>query len=222
VSRRPAGMRTIHYQAGDEASAALAAADPALARIIAEVGCVDLRFRFTLFESVIHSIVGQQLSGVAAQRIWERVIEQVGSSPEAVAGASVDELRAVGLSGRKAEYVQGVAQAVISGELDLAALEAFSDDEVVERLMALRGVGPWTAHMFLIFALGRPDVLADGDGGVRSMAGRILGLGRPATSSELQQMARSWVPYRSVALLYLWAAGDSGAFLRCETGDTAD
>ncbi len=205
----------IHYDRADAPSRALAAADPELGRIIDEVGCVDLEGHDTPFESLARSIVGQQLSGTVATRIWERLGAAVGTSPARIAAADQDALLAVGLSHRKAEYLQGLAAAVVSGDLDLDALEELPDDEVRERLTALRGLGPWTAHMYLMFQLARPDVLAVGDAGVRSSVGKLRRLGRPATEDELRDVGESWRPYRSVALFYLWAAGDSGAFLRC-------
>jgi DNA-3-methyladenine glycosylase II len=206
----------ISYDAGDAASAALAAADPKLGRLVDDVGCIRLTGHDSPFQFIAHSIVSQQLSGKVAQTIWARLVGRVGDSPVALTSASQDELLAVGLSHRKAEYLQGVARAALAGDIDLDSMDALTDDEVVERLTALRGVGPWTAHMFLIFALRRPDVIADGDQGVRVSVGKLMGLGRPATSAEVVARAERWRPYRSVALFYLWAATDSGAFLRCD------
>ncbi len=208
-------MTRIRYESTDAPSRALAAADPELGRIIAEVGCVDLEGHDTPFESLGRSIVGQQLSGRAAQAIWQRLGASVGHTPDKIAAASSEALLAAGLSHRKAEYLAGLAQAVLSGDLDLAALEGLPDDEVIARLTALRGIGPWSAHMYLMFQLARPDVLATGDAGVRASVGRLRRLGRPATEDELERVAEPWRPWRSVALFYLWAAGDSGAFLRC-------
>lgn len=208
----------LHYRADDEASRALAAADPMLGDLIERIGAVDFTERESAFEFLVRSIVGQQLSGKAATSIYDRLAGGVGITPGALASATNADLRAAGLSARKAEYVSGIARAVVSGELDLdpGRFAGMTDDEVVADLTRVRGVGPWTVHMFLIFALGRPDVVADGDGGVRSTLGKLLGLGRPATAAEVCERAALWHPYASAALLYLWAASDSGEFLRAD------
>jgi DNA-3-methyladenine glycosylase II len=198
---------TIRYRSDDAPSRALAAADPALGAVIDRVGSIEFGPFGEPFEVLAHSIVSQQLAGAAAARIWARFREQVGVAPEAVAAASDEELRAVGLSGRKAEYVHGLAAAALERDPDLDALESLSDDEVMERLTALRGIGPWTAHMFLMFGLGRPDVLALDDYGIRLAVGRLQGLGGPASPAQVAEAAERWRPYRSVALLYLWKSG---------------
>jgi len=199
---------TIRYRSDDAVSRALALADPALGAVIDRVGSFDFGPFGEPFEVLAHSIVSQQLATAAANRIWGRFRDQVGITPAAVQAASDEELRAVGLSGRKAEYVHGLATAALERDPDLDALSALTDDEVTERLTALRGVGPWTAHMFLMFGLQRPDVLALDDYGIRSAVGRLLGLGAPASPAEVAEAAERWRPYRSVALLYLWKAGD--------------
>jgi len=199
---------TIRYRSDDAASQALALADPALGAVIDRVGSFEFGPFGEPFEVLVHSIVSQQLAMAAAARIWSRFRELIGVTPEAVQAASDEELRAVGLSGRKAEYVRGLATAALERDPDLDALGKLSDDEVTERLTAVRGVGPWTAHMFLMFGLRRPDVLALDDFGIRSAVGRLLGLGGPASPAQVTEAAERWRPYRSVALLYLWKAGD--------------
>jgi DNA-3-methyladenine glycosylase II len=199
---------TIRYRSDDEPSRALAQADPALGAVIDRVGSFEFGPFGEPFEVLAHSIVSQQLATAAANRIWARFRDQVGVTPEAVAAASGEELRAVGLSGRKAEYVRGLAVAALERDPDLDALAALPDDEVSARLTALRGVGPWTAHMFLMFGLQRPDVLALDDYGIRLAVGRLLDLGGPASPAQVAEAAERWRPYRSVALLYLWKGGD--------------
>ena len=114
-------------------------------------------------------------------------------------------LRIAGVSGRKSEYLRGIAQAVLSRELDLDGLDTLDDDHVIECLTRMRGVGRWTAQMFLLLALQRPDVVIVDDAGVQAAAGRMLGLGRPASVSELANAAERWRPYRSAATLYLYS-----------------
>jgi DNA-3-methyladenine glycosylase II len=201
-------LRAITYTAEDAPSRALAAADPQLGALIDRVGRVDGSFGGGGFSVIARSIVSQQLSEKAASTIWARVAEQVGTSPEALADAADGALRAAGLSGRKVEYLQGIARATVAGDINWSGLEALTDDEVIEILVGLRGVGRWTAEMYLIFALGRLDVLALDDLGLRKSAGRVMGLGRAASREELGQRGQLWKPLRSVASLWLW--GDMG------------
>ena len=197
--------RMLVLDRDDATSRALAVADPALGVLIDRVGHVERGPYETGFVVVARSIVAQQLSEKVAPVIWGRVVERVGVSPEAIATAAFEDLRACGLSGRKVEYLQGIARATLAGEIDWDGLEALSDEEVIADLTRLRGVGRWTAEMYLIFALGRPDVLALDDLGVRISAGRVLGLGRAATRDELAERGELWRPYRSTASLWLWA-----------------
>ena len=197
--------RTLEMSSSDATSLALAAADPELGALIDRVGEIRRGPYETGFPVVARSIVAQQLSEKVAPIIWGRVVERVGITPEALAEASVEELRGCGLSGRKVEYLQGIARATSAGEIDWAGLASLPDEEVIAELTKLRGVGRWTAEMYLIFALGRPDVLALDDLGVRISAGRMLGLGRAATREELAERGELWRPYRSTASLWLWA-----------------
>lgn len=197
---------TLRYTSDDAPSRALAEADPELGVVIDRVGRLEVCVRGGGFEVMAESIVSQQLSTKAAATIWRRVAEMIDSSPEALAGASHETLRAAGLSNRKAEYIQGIARATVSGEVDWDALTALDDEEVIARLVPLRGVGRWTAEMYLIFALGRPDVLAIDDFGVRSGAGRMAGLGCPMERTALAERGKLWHPWRSVASLWLWAS----------------
>ena len=130
------------------------------------------------------------------------------TSPEALAGADVEALRAAGLSGRKVEYLQAIACRTLAGEIDWDGFETLDDEAVIEELVRLRGVGRWTAEMYLIFALCRLDVLALDDMGLRNSAGQAMGLGRSATREELGERGELWRPWRSVASLWLW--GDVG------------
>jgi len=203
---------TICYQQGDAASLALASADPVMADLIAQVGSVEFQpMRGDRFSVLVRSVVGQQLSGKAASTIYARLAEHVGVTPQALAEAPDDALLGVGLSHRKAEYVRGIGEAVLAGDLDLARIDLLPDDEVVEQLTGLRGIGRWTAHMFLLFALGRPDVIASDDLGIQQAAGRVMGLGRAATRKEVEQSAESWRPYRSAATRYLYREAGMGS-----------
>jgi DNA-3-methyladenine glycosylase II len=198
---------TIRFTADDETSRALAAADPVLGELIRRLGGVEFNPGIggsDRFSMLVRGVAGQQLSGAAAQHIFDRLGGQIGMTPEAIAGASKEELLAAGLSRRKAEYIGDLARAVLTGELDLRALDKLTDDEIVGQLTAVRGIGPWTAHMFLLFALRRPDVIAPGDLGIRQSVGRLLGLGRVATPAEVEVAAERWRPHRSAATFYLY------------------
>lgn len=188
----------------DPVSVQLAAVDPQLGDVIARVGRVEIPAPDDPFTELVGSIVGQQLSMKAANTIWKRVIAAASPTPEGFASADPDVLRAAGLSRSKTGYVQGIARAVLSGDFDLEGLDALDDEQVIEELGRLRGVGRWTAEMFLLFALRRPDVLALDDLGVRGSAGKMAGLGRPMTREELAVRGDLWRPHRSTASLWLW------------------
>ena len=196
--------RSLHYEIGDDVTRELASADPLLGLVIQRVETVSTEPPSSLFAALARIILGQQLSESAARAIISRVERDVGLAPEAISEASDAALRDAGVSGRKREYLRGIAESVQSGELDLTALETLDDDSVVARLVSVRGVGRWTAQMYLIFALGRPDVVVVDDVGIREAAGRMLGLGRPATPSELEDTARRWKPHRSAGTLFLY------------------
>lgn len=213
----------IRYSASDRASRAIAAADPALARVIAELRCVE----FTpptagAFEVLVRGIVGQQLSGAAADAIFERLRDQIGLASTALLEAGDAQLRAVGLSRAKAGYVRGLAAAVASGELDVDRLRTLDDDAAVRELTGFRGIGRWTAELFLLFGLGRPDVIPADDLGIRAAAGRAFGLDRPMTADELRVTAEKWRPYRSAAALYLWRSGRTVAGACPDEADARD
>jgi len=211
----------IRYTADDAPSRALADADPALGALIERVGGVefDPGDGSDRFAMLVRGVAGQQLSGAAAQTIFARLGDQVGMTPDALADAGCDALLGVGLSRRKAEYVGDLARAVRAGDLDLEALDALPDGEVLEQLTRVRGIGPWTAHMFLLFALRRPDVIAPGDLGIRRAVGRLLDLGREATPQEVEAAAENWRPYRSAATFYLYReAGMGREAVRAESG----
>jgi len=196
---------TLHYTAGDPPSRHLTAADPELGALIDRIGEVRVEVTGGGFEVMAEAIVSQQLSAKAAATIWRKLTDSVGSCAQEIAAAGHEALRAAGLSNRKAEYVHGIALATLSGDIDWAALDALDDEEVVSVLTGLRGVGRWTAEMYLIFGLGRPDVLALDDYGVRSSAGRMAGLGAPMSREDLATRSERWRPWRSVASLWLWA-----------------
>ena len=198
-------QRTIRHTSDDAVSRKLAEADPELGALIDRVGSVEVPISGGGFEVMAESIVWQQLSAKAGATIWRRLSDAVGTSPAAIAQAPYESLRAAGLSNRKAEYVGDIARATLTGEIDWDELETLDDEGVIQALVPLRGVGRLTAEMYLILALGREDVLAVDDFGIRSSAGRMVGLGRPMERAELAERGELWRPSRTAASLWLWS-----------------
>jgi DNA-3-methyladenine glycosylase II len=198
------------------ASAELAASDPVMAGLVERLGEIDIATRLRrrseerpadAYGALLRAIVGQQLSTKAARTIYGRVLELFGGStpaPERLLEAGEDELRACGLSGRKVEYVRDLARHVISGELELDRLAELSDEEVIDEIVAVRGLGRWTAEMFLIFHLERPDVLSGGDLGIRKAIQVEYGLDEMPAPQRVLEIGEPWRPRRSLASLYLW------------------
>lgn len=193
---------------------ALAATDPRLAALMAQIDPARLEQRLRArdadrFVALARIITGQQVSTAAARTIWGRVCDAFDGPPapeQLTEGDAEEKLRAAGLSGRKASYMIGIAEAIVAGELRPHELDEASDEEVIETLVALRGLGQWSAEMFLIFDLGRPDVFSGGDLGLRHGIRIAYGLGEPPTPQEAVEIAGRWSPHRSLASLYLWEA----------------
>jgi DNA-3-methyladenine glycosylase II len=195
---------------------ALAASDPTMAALIERVGPIDLATRLQrrqeerpndAYGALLRAIVGQQLSTKAARTIYLRVLDLFGGktpSPEQLLEAGEDELRAAGLSGRKTEYIRDLASHVLDGELELDRLDQLGDEEVIEEIVAVRGLGQWTAEMFLIFHLERPDVLSGGDLGIRKAIQIEYGLEEMPAPKRVLEIGGPWRPSRSLASLYLW------------------
>jgi DNA-3-methyladenine glycosylase II len=194
----------------------LAASDPTMAALIERVGEIDLETRLgrrreerpaDAYGALLRAIVGQQLSTKAARTIYLRVVDLFGGrtpAPEALLEASEEDLRGCGLSGRKVEYVRDLASHVLSGELELDRLDELPDEQVIEEIVAVRGLGQWTAEMFLIFHLERPDVLSGGDLGIRKAVGVEYGLDEMPPPQRVLEIGEPWRPHRSLASLYLW------------------
>jgi DNA-3-methyladenine glycosylase II len=199
-----------------KAHAALAKSDPKMAALIERVGKIDLATRLKrrseerpddAYGALLRAIVGQQLSTKAARTIYLRVIDIFGGrtpSPEQLLEASEADLRAAGLSGRKVEYVRDLAAHIVAGELEIDRLDELGDEEVIAELVAVRGLGQWTAEMFLLFHLERPDVLSGGDLGIRKAVQIEYGLAQMPTPQQVLEIGEPWRPRRSLASLYLW------------------
>jgi DNA-3-methyladenine glycosylase II len=194
----------------------LAASDSTMAALIERLGEIDIATRLRrrseerpadAYGALLRAIVGQQLSTKAARTIYGRVLELfdgVTPSPEQLLAADEADLRAAGLSGRKVEYVRDLASHVLAGELELDRLDRLSDEEVIEEIVAVRGLGVWTAEMFLLFHLERPDVLSGGDLGIRKAVQIEYGLAEMPPPARVLEIGEPWRPHRSLASLYLW------------------
>ncbi|MBP7401230.1 MAG: DNA-3-methyladenine glycosylase 2 family protein [Clostridia bacterium] len=179
--------------------------DPVLGELIDRLGPLQREVGTDRFGTLVDSIVSQQISGKAAESVLARLDGLPGGrSPDALTAAPIDVLRACGLSARKAGWLQGLAHEVASGRLDLAGLDALEDGEIVGRLAALPGIGVWTAEMFLIFSMRRPDVVSWGDFGIRRGMERLYGYDR-ITRENFRRHRKDYSPYGTVASLYLWA-----------------
>jgi DNA-3-methyladenine glycosylase II len=186
--------------------------DPHLRAIIDRVGPCRLEPKLDRFGTLVRAIIGQQISSKAAASIHGRLVEIGGEPhrPERLVELGEAALRGVGLSGVKARYVLNLAEAVASGAVPLDAIDdSWTDAEVIAALVSIKGIGVWTAEMFLIFALNRPDVLPAGDLGVRAGLRDRHGLVELPRPSECHALAEAWRPYRSIASWYLWKGADT-------------
>jgi DNA-3-methyladenine glycosylase II len=199
----------------NRALAALKASDRKLARLIDASEPIDTKaWRRARplgdpFSVLVYSIIGQQISGFAARAIAGRLQERFAGrmpSPAEVLAMDPADLKSVGLSQRKVEYVRSLAEHIISGEIDVDHLHTRSDDEVREQITASKGIGRWTADMFLLINLRRPDILPIGDLGIRTAVQRIYGLDHVPSPREVEAIGEKWRPNRSLASLYLWAS----------------
>ncbi len=205
----------FQYEPG-HALAHLRAGDERLARAMDRVGpfVLEPRAAKSLFEALMRSIVYQQLHGLAAKSIHSRVLAKLephgGATPEAVMKIADAELRSAGLSANKLLAIRDLARKCLDGTVPtLREAHRLDDAELVARLTTVRGVGPWTVHMLLIFYLGRPDVLPTGDYAIRAAFKRLYRKRREPTPEVITRHARRWQPYRSVASWYLWRSLDT-------------
>ena len=190
----------------------LTAADPVLARIIQAVGPCRIQYREPVFDTLVRSIIYQQLSGAAAATIYGRLEAATGNggvTPRRLARFTREQLRSFGISPQKQSYLADL----IERRIDFAKLPSMTDEEVVACLTQVKGVGVWTAQMFLIFALRRPDILPVGDLGVRNAVKRAWGLAEAPTAVELEELGRPWRPWASIASWYLWRSLEGPAAL---------
>jgi DNA-3-methyladenine glycosylase II len=190
------------------AIAHLRRADPVMARLIEQVGPYQPARRPERFQALVRAIVFQQLAGRAAQTIYDRFVAAFEGTrfptPEQVLAMPNDTMRKAGLSGQKTIYIKDLASHVANDLLNFRRFRWMSDEEIIEHLTMVKGIGRWTAEMFLMFNLWRPDVLPVDDLGVRNAAMKVYKMRKPPTAKRLRQLGERWRPYRSVATWYLW------------------
>lgn len=199
-----------------EAIEHLRSVDARLGEVIERVGPFAMNYRDPSFDTMVRSIVYQQVSGRAAATVYGRLESALGVSgmlPEALLLLTPEQLRACGLSGQKSRYLRDLAEHSVRGSVQFHTLHALSDDEVIEHLTAVKGVGVWTAQMFLMFALKRPDILPTADLGIRNAMQKVYRLRQPPKPERMIKIAKPWRPYASVACWYLWRSLDGTATL---------
>ena len=192
----------------DEAVVTLCQRDPKLNKLIKQIGSLEIELRTDYFASLVRSIVGQQISVRAATTIYQRLTNLLDGkiSAEAILEKSPEQLREVGLTKRKVEYVKDLSDKVLRQEVNINQLDDYSDQEVLETLMKVKGIGQWTAEMFLILTLGRDDVLAIDDVGIQRAARWFYDVDKSNRREILIEKSPLWQPYRSVVTFYLWEA----------------
>lgn len=192
----------------------LRAHDPKLAPIIDASGLCTIQPHANYYQDLVETIIGQQLSVKAAATIRKRFMELFGGSlpePATILQKSTEELRGVGLSGRKAAYIRDLAQHVVDGRVRFDHLGELSNEQIITELTDIKGIGEWSVHMFLMFCMGRMDVLAHGDLGIRSGIKKVYGLDHLPSPKDVQAIAAQnhWHPYESIACWYIWRALDN-------------
>lgn len=197
----------------DDACKHLSRRDRVMRKLIPMFGEARLQSRGDAFTTLARSIVGQQISVKAAQAVWERLVQRIdGPSyrvpPAAVLALDAADMRASGLSGRKVDYLRDLAEQFTNGSVNTKAWSAMDDEAIIVQLVNIRGIGRWTAEMFLIFHLMRPDVLPLDDAGLIKGISQSYFSGEPVSRAEAREVGDAWAPYRSVATWYLWRSLD--------------
>ncbi|MGK2909964.1 MAG: DNA-3-methyladenine glycosylase family protein [Sphingobium sp.] len=184
---------------------ALAAIEPGFAGALERVGFPELRMRAPGYETLLRTIVGQQVSVAAAASVWTKLEAELGAgcAPQALLSRDYDALRACGMSRQKQGYARSLAELVLSGELDLDALPQ-DDEEAIARLVMVKGIGRWSAEIYLLFAEGRPDIWPAGDLAVQIEVGRILGWAERPSEKAVREIAERWRPHRGAAAVMAW------------------
>jgi DNA-3-methyladenine glycosylase II len=188
----------------------LQSTDPVLAAIIASVGPYKPRYSPPTFENMARSVAYQQLHGKAAATIFGRLLTACDArlTPQSVLALSIEQMRACGLSKQKLSYIRDLAEKTISGDINFEQLPLMDDEDVIEHLTRVKGIGRWSAQMFLMFALRRPDVMPTVDLGINTAIKQAYGKRKLPKPPQILKLAEPWRPFRSVACWYLWRSVD--------------
>ena len=193
----------------NDAVLALASRDPVISALVERHQGLALRSRGDAFSTLARAIVGQQISVKAAQSVWERVMREVGiMAPSNVAAATSERLRTCGLSNQKCAYLGDLAERFASGDLDPAQWDTLDDEALIIELTRVKGIGRWTAEMFLIFYMARPDVFPLDDIGLQRALRLHYNAGRALTVPKMKRIGKTWAPWRSVGTWYMWRSLD--------------
>ena len=196
--------KSLYFKYGNKELDWLRSKDPALGAAIDRIGRIRRAVNPDLFSALINSIVGQQISSKAQATVWARIQERFKPlTPKAIGSVSAQELQSCGISMRKAQYIKGIAEAVLDGSLDLPKLHKLPDEEVCKRLVQIKGIGVWTAEMLMIFSMQRMDILSWGDLAIQRGL-RMLYKHRKITPKLFNKYKQRYSPYATVASLYLW------------------
>ncbi|MCJ2184798.1 DNA-3-methyladenine glycosylase 2 family protein [Novosphingobium sp. 1949] len=196
----------------EQGLAAIGAIEPAMARALAACGYPEPRLRPTGYATLLRTIVGQQVSVAAASSVWARLEALLGAAvpPEALLAAEFDALRACGLSRQKQGYARSLCELVVAGTLDLDNLPE-DDEAAIAQLIQIKGIGRWSAEIYLLFAEGRPDIWPAGDLAVQVGIGKILGLAQRPSEKETRALAEAWRPHRGAAAIFTWHCYNNAA-----------
>lgn len=188
----------------------LKSSDPVLCEIIERLGSLKMAFREPTFDYLARAIVYQQLHGKAARTIYERFVAAAGGTltPQSVLALTPEQMRACGLSRQKLSYLRDLAEKTLAGDIVFEQLPAMSDADVIEHLTRVKGIGVWSAQMFLMFALRRPNVMPTGDYGIRAAIKKAYRKRKLPKPKEMLKIARRWEPYCTLACYYLWRSLD--------------
>jgi len=203
-------MEKPQLEASQEILGYLKERDAVIGALIDRTGPLAITLSGDYFASLASAIVGQQLSNRVAEVLWDRLSGFCEGSvtPEKLTAAETEDLRALGLSYGKVSYLKALAGHVLEGSLELSRFSSLADEEIIRQLTAVKGIGPWTAEMFLIFSLGREDVYSMGDGGLMRAVQILYGLEGKGDKAAIAEITGRWAPYRTFASLYLWRALD--------------
>jgi DNA-3-methyladenine glycosylase II len=201
---------TVVNNSPENALAYLRSADPVLAEIIERVGDYAMQYHEPTFRALVRSIVFQQLHGKAARAIFDRLQQKAGGeiTSESILKLRPAQMRALGLSKQKLTYIRDLARKTRDGLVEFQKFPSMTDEEVMAELIQVKGIGEWTAHMFLMFALRRPNILPTGDYGVRSAMRKAYGMKVMPKPRTMERIAKCWHPYCSVASWYMWRSLD--------------